>query len=304
MSAHPEYIWMNGDFVKWEDAKVHVMTHALHYGTGVFEGLRAYPTKDDLAVFRLPEHTKRFFDSAKVYLLKCAYTPAQLEQATLELLRRNKLHSPTYIRPLLYVAKLGLDLDTFGSPTSAIIIASPFERLFAKPGISVCVSSWRRIHESATPPIAKACGNYINSTLAKLEASQKGFDDAILLDQSGLVSEGTGENVFLVRGKKVITPDLASSVLEGVTRDTMIQIADDEGFDVEEREVNRVELYTSDEVFFVGSAAEVTPILEVDGRKVGSGQPGLVAEKIRQLYGQTVRGEVERYRHWLTRVYR
>jgi len=295
---------MNGNFVKWEDANIHVSTQALHYGTGVFEGIRAYPTDRDLAVFRLKEHLKRLYDSAKVYMLNCPYDLEELESTILELLRRNNIHTAAYIRPLVFTGKLGLDLDTIKSPISTVIIAIPSEKIFSKPGLKVCVSSWRRINESSTPPMAKACGNYINSVLAKLEASQKGFDDSILLDQNGLVSEAGGANLFLVRNGKLATPHLASSILEGITRDTLIQIARDDGTTVEEREISRIELYTSDEVFFVGSAAEVTPVLEIDGRNVGSGQVGPLTQRLGQLYGQAVRGEIERYRQWLSFVYK
>jgi branched-chain amino acid aminotransferase len=304
MNPQADYVWMDGKYVKWEEAKIHVSTQALHYGTGVFEGIRAYQTGNDLAVFRLKEHLKRLFESVKVYMLNCAYTTDQLEEATLELLRKNKIHSEAYIRPLIYTSKLGLDLETLKNPTSTVILAFPSESLFSKPGISVCVSSWRRIHESSTPPLAKASGNYINSVLAKIEASQKGYDDAILLDQNGLVSEAAGANLFLVDNGKLVTPQLASSVLEGITRDTVIQMARNEGLTVEEREVNRTELYTSDEVFLAGSAAEVKSVLEVDGRKVGSGQPGSVAQQLGGLYHKVVRGEIEQYKRWLFYVYR
>jgi branched-chain amino acid aminotransferase len=303
MTAQADYVWMDGKLVDWADAKVHVMTNALHYGTGVFEGIRAYPSGSELYVFRLREHMRRLSNSAMVYRLECNFTIDQLCSATLELLRKNKIHTTAYIRPILYASQLDVRLDILNGPTSIAICAFPMEKLFEKQGLRVCVSSWRRIDESSTPPLAKACGNYINSILAKIEASSNGFDDAILLDRNGNVSEGSGENIFIVKSGKLVTPPLTCSILPGITRDTVMTIAQDSGIKVEERVISRAELYTSDEVFFTGTAAEIEPILEVDGRAVSDGKAGPITKKLVDQYRKIVRGEEPRYKHWLTSVY-
>jgi len=303
MTVQADYVWMDGKFVNWPEAKIHVMTHALHYGTGVFEGIRAYPTNGDLCVFRLTEHMSRLFNSAMVYQLKCNFTIDELCNATLELLRRNKIHVSAYIRPIIYASHLDVRLDILKGSTSIAICAFPMEKLFERQGLKVCVSSWRRIDDSSTPPLAKACGNYINSILAKIEASSNGFDDAILLDRNGTVSEGSGENIFIVKSGKLATPPLTCSVLPGITRETVMTVAQDLGIRVEERAISRGELYTGDEVFFTGTAAEIEPILTIDGRAVSNGKVGPVTKRLIDLYGRIVRGKEPRYNHWLTSVY-
>lgn len=301
--AQAEYIWMDGKFVDWSEAKVHVMTNALHYGTGVFEGIRAYPSDVDLYVFRLRDHMVRLLNSATVYRLKCGFTVDELCDATSELLKRNKIQAMAYIRPILYASHMEVHLDILKGSSSIAICAFPMEKLFARTGLKVCVSSWRRIDESSTPPLAKACGNYVNSILAKIEASTNGFDDAILLDRNGIVSEGTGENIFIVKSGKLATPSLTCSILPGITRDTVMTMARDLGLAVEERAINRAELYTSDEVFFTGTAAEIEPILAVDGRIVSDGKVGPVTKRLVDLYGRVVRGKESKYSRWVTNVY-
>jgi len=303
MTVQADCVWMDGKFVNWSEAKIHVMTHALHYGTGVFEGIRAYPANGDLCVFRLKEHMSRLFNSAVVYQLKCDFTIDELCNTTLELLRRNKIRASAYIRPIIYASHLDVRLDVLKGSSSIAICAFPMERLFDRAGLKVCVSSWRRIDDSSTPPLAKACGNYINSILAKIEASSNGYDDAVLLDRNGTVSEGSGENIFIVKSGKLVTPPLTCSILPGITRETVMTVARDLGVRVGERAISRAELYTSDEVFFTGTAAEIEPILAIDGRAVSDGNVGPMTKRLIDLYGMIVRGKEPRYDHWLTSVY-
>jgi len=303
MTVQADYVWMDGEFVNWSEAKIHVMTHALHYGTGVFEGIRAYPSDGDLLVFRLRDHMARLFNSATVYRLTCNFTADELCDSTLELLRRNKIRASAYIRPIIFASHLDVRLDILKGSSSVAICAFPMEKYFERAGLNVCISSWRRIDDSSTPPLAKACGNYINSILAKIEASSNGFDDAILLDRNGLVSEGSGENIFIVKSGKLATPPLTCSILPGITRETVMTVAQDLGIKVEERAISRAELYTSDEVFFTGTAAEIEPILTIDGRTVLDGKSGPVTGKLMDLYGRIVRGKEPRYTNWTTSVY-
>ncbi len=302
MTVQADYVWMDGNFVKWQDAKVHVMTRALHYGAGVFEGIRAYPSNGGLGVFRLQDHVTRLLKSANVYRLKCRFTVDELCIATLELLRKNKIDSSAYIRPILFSSDLAVNLDTLDGSSSIAICTFPMERLFEKSGLNVCVSSWRRIDDSSTPPLAKACGNYINSILAKIDASANGFDDAILLDRNGMVSEGTGENIFMVKSGKLVTPSLTCSILPGITRDTVMVVASDLRIGVEERAISRAELYMSDEVFFTGSAAEIEPILSIDKRTISDGKVGPITAKLVDIYRKIVRGKEPRYLHWISKV--
>ena len=303
MTAKADFVWMDGKFVNWPEAKIHVLTHALHYGTGVFEGIRAYPSEGNLWVFRLQDHMARLFNSAKVYRLKCNFTVDELCDATLELLRKNKIQATTYIRPIVYASHLDVRLDILKGSSSVAICAFPMEKLFEREGLNVCVSSWRRIDDSSTPPLAKACGNYINSILAKIEASSNGFDDAILLDRNGAVSEGSGENIFIVKSGELATPPLTCSILPGITRETVMTVAQDLGIRVEERAISRAELYTSDEVFFTGTAAEIEPILTIDGRTVSDSRAGPITRRLVDLYGRIVRGKEPKYVRWVTSVY-
>jgi len=302
VAVKADYVWMDGQFVNWSDAKIHVMTRGLHYGIGVFEGIRAYPVNGTVGVFRLKDHMVRLQHSARIYRLRLNFTIEELCNATLELLRKNRIQSSAYIRPILYSSDIAVNLDTLNGSSSIAVITFPMERLFEKPGVNVCVSSWRRIGDSSTPPLAKACGNYINSILAKLDGTASGFDDAILLDQNGMVSEGTGENIFIVRSGRLVTPPLTSSVLPGITRDTVIVVASDIGIPLEEREISRTELYTSDEVFFTGSAAEIEPILTIDRRPISDGKAGPITSKLVETYRRIVRGKELKYFYWITKA--
>lgn len=299
-----EFIWFDGEFVKWEDAKVPVYTHAMHYGTAVFEGIRGYASKNNVYVFRLQEHMARLLRSAKVYSFSTKHSAKDLADATVALLKKNEMRQSVYIRPLTFVGIHGIDLNvTANSPTHTIIIAFPFEKYFQGEGIKACVSSWRRIHDSTIPPLAKAAGNYLNSILATQESRRNGYDESILLDLSGNVSEASGENIFVVRNNKIYTPYFADSALEGITRESAIKIARDMGYEVIERSIPRAELYMADEIFLTGTAAEIVPVINIDGHQICNGKEGPVSKSIREMYAKAVTGGVKQYMDWLTPVW-
>ncbi len=299
----PAYVWFNGSIKPWGEAKIPILTHALHYGTAVFEGIRAYPSADNLNIFRLREHLDRLFYSAKIYYLNLNYGVEDLIQGTIEVIRSNGFRGRTYIRPIVFVGFGGIGLDYTGFPIDVAIVAVPFERYFHMSAVRAKVSSWRRISNEANPPLAKAAGNYLNSALAKQEAIRDGYDEAILLDQRGYVAEGTGENIFIVKDNVAYTPPVNSSILLGITRDTAIKLLKDLNYEVVEREVERSELYICDEAFFCGTAAEITPIVEIDRRRIGSGETGPLTRQIREAYLDVVEGRNKKYAHWLTPVY-
>lgn len=299
-----EFIWFDGKLVKWEEATVPVMSHALHYGTSVFEGIRAYPTKNNLYVFRLKEHMERLHRSASVYSLSVKYSAKELCDATIELLKRNSIKESLYIRPLTFIGMHGIDLNiTKDSPTHTVIITFPFAKYFSGEGLKVCVSSWRRNHDSSTPPMAKAAGNYLNSILAIQESKRNGYDESILLDLEGNVSEASGENIFIIRNDMIYTPYSANSVLEGITRNTAITIARDMGYEFAERPISRTELYMSDELFLTGTAAEIIAVTNIDGHQIGNGREGPVTKSIREMYTKLVSAGVKKYMDWLTPVW-
>ncbi len=299
-----EFVWFDGKFVKWEDAKVPIFTHALHYGTAVFEGIRGYAAKDNLYIFRLPDHMERLHRSAGVYSIALPYSAKELGQATVELLQKNKTKESCYIRPLTFVGLHGIDLNvTKNSPTHTVIITFPFAKYFKGEGIKACVSSWRRISDSTTPPLAKAAGNYLNSILATQESKRNGYDESIMLDMSGNVSEASGENIFLVRRGKIYTPFFADSALEGITRESAIKVARDMGYEVTERPIPRTELYLADEIFLTGTAAEIVPVTSVDGHVIGNGREGPVSKDIREMYAKIVTAGAKDYADWLTPVW-
>jgi len=299
-----EFIWFDGKLVKWEEATVPVMSHALHYGTSVFEGIRAYPTKNNLYVFRLKEHMERLHRSASVYSLSVKYSAKELCDATIELLKRNSIKESLYIRPLTFVGMHGIDLNiTKDSPTHTVIITFPFAKYFSGEGLKVCVSSWRRNHDSSTPPMAKAAGNYLNSILAIQESKRNGYDESVLLDLEGNVSEASGENIFIIRNDMIYTPYSANSVLEGITRNTAITIARDMGYEFAERPISRTELYMSDELFLTGTAAEIIAVTNIDGHQIGNGKEGPVTKSIREMYTKLVSAGVKKYMDWLTPVW-
>jgi branched-chain amino acid aminotransferase len=298
-----KYIWLDGRLIPWADATTHLMAHSLHYGTAVFEGIRGYASGGELYVFRLLDHMRRLEASARIYGFPMRYRPEDLASATLELLRADELHEDVYIMPLSYLGYGTVGIDFSGVEPHVAVIAFPYGKYFHKEGVNLMISTWRRICQEATPPAAKVSGHYVNSVLAKMEALKHGFDDALMLDSNGYLSEGTGENVFIVRDGTLITPPSSAGILEGITRDTIIRLAREEGIPVEVRDVARHELYISDEVFLAGTAAEITPVLSVDGRPIGGGAPGPLTSRIKVLYESVVRGRDLRHPEWRTPVY-
>jgi branched-chain amino acid aminotransferase len=295
-----ELIWKDGDFVAWDDAKVHVLTHGLHYGTGVFEGIRCYETERGPAIFRHREHLARLEKSAELYYFKLPFSAEELREATKELLRRNGLRS-AYIRPLAYRGYGEMGLYAKSAPIEVIVAAWPWGSYLGeegkRKGIRAKVSSWRTISGDSLIPHAKASGQYLNSILAKTEATEAGYEEAILLDDHGHVSEGSGENVFIVREGNLITPGHTSSILDGITRNAIVQIATDLGYGVEERSIARAELYLADEVFLTGTAAELVPVREVDDHPLGG--PGEVTRVIQAKFEDALHGRAEEYHEWL-----
>jgi branched-chain amino acid aminotransferase len=299
------HIWSDGELIPWDEARIHFLSHALHYGTGVFEGIRAYQTPEGTAVFRLGEHMERLHASARSYRLPLKWTTDQLVDATLDLLRETGLDS-AYIRPLVFWGAGDVGLFPKNSPVHTMIAAFPFGAYHgsdaADRGITAKVSSWRRISHTSLIPTAKGAGGYLNSMLAKAEALNSGCDEAILLNDAGSVTEGSGMNLFVVEGGVVSTPPISSGILDGITRNSLISLLATEGIEVRETDLARGSLYTADEIFLAGTAAEVIPIREVDWRQIGEGKPGPVARKAIELYREAVSGKIDEFRHWLTFV--
>ena len=298
-----ERIWLDGAFVPWDEARVHVLTHTLHYGLGVFEGIRCYATQDGRsAIFRLGCHAKRLFESAHINCLEIPFTQEEIEAASLESLRQNHL-AEGYVRPLVFLGDGAMGLHPADNPVRVSIIAWAWGRYLGEEGmvrgIRATVSSFSRHHVNSKMSLSKTCGDYVNSILAKRDALANGYDEAIMLDTHGRVSEATGENLFLVRGGVIRTPPL-HSVLNGITRDTVIALARERGLEVVEDEITRDELYVADEVFLTGTAAEVTPVREVDHRRIGAGARGPVTETLQSAYFDAVSGKDERHNDWLS----
>jgi branched-chain amino acid aminotransferase len=301
-----ELIWMNGEFVAWEDATVHVLTHALHYGTGVFEGIRCYDTESDgPAVFRLGEHIDRLFKSAELYYMPLPFTREELATATLDLVGRNGLRE-CYIRPLAFRGYGTMGLFPLEAPVDVTIAVWPWGAYLGDAGktegIRAKISSWRRISSESLIPHAKATGQYLNSILAKIEAHKAGYQEALLLDDHGHVSEGSGENIFVVRDGVITTPPQTAGILDGINRKSVIQIARDLGYEIVERNLARAELYLADEVYLTGTAAELVPVREVDDHQVGEGRPGEVTLAVQAAFEDALHGRSERYRSWLDPV--
>jgi branched-chain amino acid aminotransferase len=296
-------IWMDGEFVAWDDAQVHVLTHALHYGSGVFEGIRCYETSDGPAVFRLTEHMERLDRSSRMIMMDLPYSVGDMVEAVKETIRVNGLSS-CYIRPLAFRGYGAMGLDPLPAPVNVTIAAWPWGAYLGdeaiKNGMDVGVSSWRSRGNNAHPPAIKATGNYLNSSLARMEANRHGYAEAILLNEAGNVCEGTGENIFCIRGGVICTPPVSDGILEGITRDSVMRIARDKGYEVAERSLIRTDLYQAEEVFMCGSAAEITPVRSVDGRTIG--EPGPITREIQETYFAAVKGEEPMYEEWLERV--
>ena len=299
-----KYVWFDGKYVLTEKAQVPITTHAIHYGTSIFEGIRAYWNGKNLHVFRLDEHVNRFRRSGKFYDISLNFSDKVITNAIIGICKKNKIKKSCYIRPFYFVGDYGINLHvTEKAPTNVAIFTFVFGDLFNKNGISAGVVSWRKFSDMATPSQAKMGGNYLNSIIATQEAKRNGVDEAILLDHNGNVSEAPGENIFIVRDGQLITPSLASSALEGITRDSVIKIAKDLDIDVVERYVSRSELVISDEIFLTGTAAEITPIISMDSKKIGNGKPGIITKKMMQEYTDIVMNKNDNYSHWLTSVY-
>jgi len=299
-----EKIWMDGRFVDWNNANVHVMTHTLHYGLGVFEGIRCYETKGGPAIFRLKEHVERLFKSAHIFLLAIPYSEKEIEDAIIKTVKINKVKE-CYIRPLVYIGYGSMGLYPKDNPVRVAISVWPWGAYLGddglKNGIKVKVSSFIKNHVNSQMSRAKVCGYYINSQLAKKEAISLGYDEALLLDTDGYVAEGSGENIFIVRNSRLKTTPLTSA-LEGITRDGIMKIARDLKIEVIEERFTRDEIYIADEAFFTGTAAEVTPIREVDGRVIGEGRAGRITKKLQSVFFDSVKGKNKKYESWLTRI--
>lgn len=305
MADRDGVIWYDGQMVNWRDATTHVLTHTLHYGMGVFEGVRAYQTEQGAAIFRLKEHTDRLFRSAHILGMKMPFDKATVMEAQKAAVRENKLES-AYMRPMAFYGAEAMGISAKTLSTHLIVAAWSWgaymgEEAITK-GIRVKTSSFSRHHVNITMCKAKANGNYMNSILAHQEAAQDGYQEALLLDVDGFVAEGSGENIFIIRNGKLITPDLTSA-LEGITRDTIITLAKEEfGLEIIEKRITRDEVYSADEAFFTGTAAEVTPIRELDNRAIGEGTRGPITEKLQSMYFDVVKGKSAKYQHWLTLV--
>ena len=304
MADRDGLIWFDGKMVDWRDAKLHVLTHSLHYGMAVFEGVRAYQTPAGTAIFRLAEHTRRLLNSAKIFQMNVPWSFDDLVQAQKDTVRLNKLDS-CYVRPLIWIGSEKMGVSARGNTIHTAVAVWPWGAYLGEDGIAkgirVKTSSFSRHHVNVSLVRAKASGYYINSILANQEVTAHGYDEALLLDTEGYVSEGSGENVFIVKSGRLYTPDLASC-LDGITRDAVITMARDLGIEVIEKRITRDEMYCADEAFFTGTAAEVTPIRELDNRQIGIGSRGPVTEKLQSMFFDVVGGKAEKYRHWLTKV--
>lgn len=298
-------IWFDGKLVEWRDAKIHVLTHTLHYGCGAFEGVRAYNTVNGTAIFRLQEHTERLLNSAKILRMNVPFTAEQINEAQKEVVRVNQLQS-CYIRPLVWIGDKKLGVSPKGNTIHLMVAAWEWGAYLGEEGlrrgIRVKTSSYARHHVNITMTQAKAVSNYSNSILANMEATEDGYDEALLLDTAGFVAEGAGENIFVIKGGVIYTPDLSAGALNGITRNTVLHIAKDLGLDVVQKRITRDEVYIADEAFFTGTAAEVTPIRELDRIQIGAGARGPVTEKIQSAFFDIVNGRNAKYAHWLSKV--
>ena len=298
-------IWMDGQMVEWRDAKIHVLTHTLHYGCGAFEGVRAYDAEGGTAIFRLQDHTQRLFNSAKILRMDIPFSMEQVNEAQRAVVKANQLAS-CYLRPLVWIGDKKLGVSPKGNTIHVMVAAWAWGAYLGeegmKRGIRVKTSSYTRHHVNITMTQAKTVSNYTNSILANMEATDDGYDEAVLLDSAGFVSEGSGENVYIVKDGVVYTPDLSAGALNGITRKTVLQVCKDLGIEVVQKRITRDECYIADEMFFSGTAAEITPIREYDRLQIGSGSRGPVTEKIQTAFFDIVGGRNPRYAHWLTRV--
>ena len=298
-----KYVWFDGKYIQTEKATIPITTHAIHYGTSIFEGIRGYWNKKELNIFRLDDHVKRFRKSGQFYNISLKFTDKQITDAIIGICKKNNLKKSCYIRPFYFVGNYGINLHvTEKAPTHMAIFTFPFGDLFDKNGISVGVVSWRKFSDNSTPTQAKMGGNYLNSIIATQEAKQNGFDEAILLDQKGNVSEAPGENIFLVRDGKLITPSQSSSALEGITQDSIIKLGKDLDLEVSQRTISQSELLLAEEIFLTGTAAEITPVTRINKKIVGNGKVGNITKKMMSEFTDIVMRQNKDYEHWLTGV--
>ena len=304
MATISKYIWFDGKFLTQDKAKVPVTTHAIHYGTSIFEGIRAYWNKENLFIFRLDEHVKRFRNSGKYYNISLRFSDKEIKKAIMNLCKKNKIKKSCYIRPFYFVGQYGINLHvTKKAPTHVAMFSFPFGDLFDKNGITACISIWRKFNDESTPTQAKMGGNYLNSILATQDAKKRGFDEAILLDKNGYVSEAPGENIFIVKRNTLITPPLSSSALDGITRKSILTFSKDLKLKTKIKNISKEELKSANEVFLSGTAAEITPIIKVNKKKIGQGMVGNTTKIIMKKYNEIVMNENKKYSKWVTPVY-
>ena len=304
MSSISELIWFDGKFVKHDNAKIPVTTHAIHYGTSIFEGIRAYWNGEKLNIFRLDEHITRFRNSGKFYDITLNFSNKEIKDAIINLCKRNKIKTSCYIRPFYFVGQYGINLHvTKKAPTHTVIFCFPFGDLFDKNGITACISKWRKFNDSSTPTQAKMGGNYLNSILATQDAKKRKFDEAILLDKDGNVSEAPGENIFIVKNKTLITPPLSSSALDGITRKSILEYSKIIGIKSKIKKITKDELKKADEVFLTGTAAEITPVIKIESKIIGNGKVGQITKQVMSTYSEIVMNNNKKFSKWLTNVY-
>ncbi len=298
------YVWYDGKLIQLKNAKVPITTHAIHYGTSIFEGIRAYWNSKNLYIFRLEDHIKRLRNSGKFYSISLNYSDKEIKNGIINLCKKNKMKKSCYIRPFYFIGEYGINLHvTKKAPTHLAVFMFPFGNLFNKNGITAGISSWRKFSDASTPTQAKMGGNYLNSIIATQEAKRKRFDEAILLDISDNVSEAPGENIFIVKNKEIITPPLSSSALKGITRDCVIKISKDLGFKASIKKIKKQQLLSADEVFLSGTAAEITPIIKINHKKTGNGKVGKITKLLMSSYTNIVMNKNKKYSNWLTKVY-
>jgi branched-chain amino acid aminotransferase len=300
-----EYVYFEGKIVPESEAKISIKTNSFHYGTAVFEGIRAYYDKETDKMFALffKEHYQRLFQNMKVLNMEIEESIEELVEITKELIRKNNIKSDIYIRPIVYFSNLEIGPKLVGYTSKIAIFLYPLgDYIDINKGTKAIVSSWTRLHDNMIPPRLKVAGAYVNSAFAKTEAILAGVDEAIVLNKNGYVSEGSAENIFIVRNNRLITPPVSDDILEGITRWAVIQIAKDLGYEVEERSISRTELYVADEVFFCGTGAQVSPVIEIDRKKIGDGTPGKITKEIQKIYFDAVRGKIEKYKHWIEEI--
>ena len=304
MKSISKFIWFDGKFVPKDKATIPVTTHAIHYGTSIFEGIRGYWNSNNLFIFRLNDHVRRFRNSGAFYNISLRFSDTEIKNAVIKICKKNKIKNSCYIRPFYFVGQYGINLHvTKKAPTHVAMFSFPFGDLFDKNGITACISKWRKFSDISTPTQAKMGGNYLNSILATQDAKSRGFGEAILLDRFGNVSEAPGENIFLVKNNILITPPLSSSALDGITRKSIITFAKEIKLKTRVKKISKEELVSADEVFLSGTAAEITPIIKIERKKIGSGKPGVMTQMIMETYTSIVMNKNKKFAKWLTAVY-